>query len=63
VIIVAYGLGSPFIGKLNDWLGVAQHPTQMRYALLLCPAACALGALMLWRGSRSMNEASKSESL
>ncbi|HEY0547805.1 MAG TPA: MFS transporter [Pyrinomonadaceae bacterium] len=63
VIIVAYGLGSPFIGKLNDWLGVAQHPTQMRYALLLCPAACALGALMLWCGSRSMNEASKSESL
>jgi MFS family permease len=56
VIITAYGIGSPLIGKLNDWLGVAGNPGQMRYALLVCPLACALGALFLWLGSRSMNK-------
>ena len=53
VNLVAYGIGSPLIGKLNDLLGVAAHPEQMRLALLICPAACALGALLLWRGRRA----------
>lgn len=56
VNIVAYGIGSPLIGKLNDWLGVEQNPGQMRYALLLCPLACALGGLLLWQGSRSLRK-------
>ncbi|HMF55372.1 MAG TPA: MFS transporter [Pyrinomonadaceae bacterium] len=56
VNLVAYGIGSPLIGKLNDWLGVANNPGQMRYSLLICPAACALGALLLWRGSRAMGK-------
>ena len=51
VNIVAYGIGSPIIGKLSDWLGVSSNPNLMRYSLLICPAACALGALLLWRGS------------
>jgi MFS family permease len=46
VNIVAYGIGSPLIGKISDALGI-------RYALLVCPAACALAALLLWRGSRA----------
>jgi hypothetical protein len=25
----------------------------MRLALLICPAACALAAILLWRGSRA----------
>jgi MFS family permease len=54
VIIVAYGIGSPIIGKLNDVLGVTANPGRMRYSLLVCPLACAVGALMLWRGSRAM---------
>jgi MFS family permease len=54
VNIVAYGIGSPVIGKLNDWLGASTAPLQMRYSLLICPAACALAALLLWRGSRSL---------
>ncbi len=54
VNIVAYGVGSPLIGKLSDWLGVSNNPGLMRYSLLICPAACALGALMLWRGSRQL---------
>ncbi|HEY0406852.1 MAG TPA: MFS transporter [Pyrinomonadaceae bacterium] len=54
VNIVAYGIGSPLIGKLSDWLGVSESPGRMRYSLLLCPLACALSALLLWRGSRSM---------
>jgi MFS family permease len=53
VNIVAYGIGAPLIGKLNDWLGVAADPQQMRYSLLICPAACALATLLLWLGSRA----------
>lgn len=53
VNIAAYLIGSPLIGKLNDALGVAADPGQMRYSLLACPVACALGALLLWRGSRA----------
>ncbi|HWM94633.1 MAG TPA: MFS transporter [Thermoanaerobaculia bacterium] len=51
--IFAYGIGGPVIGKLSDWLGVAADPGRMRLALLVCPAACALGALLLWLGSRA----------
>lgn len=54
VNIVAYGIGSPLIGKLSDWLGVSGNPGVMRTSLLICPAACALSAFLLWRGSRSL---------
>jgi MFS family permease len=54
VNIVAYGIGAPVIGKLNDVLGVTTHPEQMRLALLVCPAACALSAMLLWLGSRAV---------
>jgi MFS family permease len=60
VNIVAYGLGAPLIGKLNDKLGVAADPGQMRLSLLICPAACALAALLLWLGNRA-REASGEE--
>ncbi|HKV07627.1 MAG TPA: MFS transporter [Thermoanaerobaculia bacterium] len=53
VNIVAYGIGAPVIGKLNDTLGVAADPDQMRLSLLLCPAASAIAALLLWLGSRA----------
>jgi MFS family permease len=43
VNITAYGIGSPLIGKLSDRWG-------LQTALLVCPAACAMGALLLWRG-------------
>lgn len=56
VNIFAYGVGSPVIGKLNDWLGASTAPLQMRYSLLICPAACILAALLLWRGSRSFGK-------
>ena len=52
VNIVAYGFGGPLIGRLSDVLGVAKNPDQMRLSLLVCPIACALGALLLWMGSR-----------
>ncbi|HWW59798.1 MAG TPA: hypothetical protein VN181_00395, partial [Thermoanaerobaculia bacterium] len=52
VNVIAYGIGSPVIGRLNDVLGVAADPGQMRYALLICPAACLAGAMLLWIGSR-----------
>lgn len=53
VNIFAYAIGSPVIGKLNDWLGVAADPGRMRLSLLICPAACLLAAYFLWRGSRA----------
>lgn len=51
--IAAYGIGAPLIGKLNDMLGVTTNPGQMRIALLIAPMACALSAILLWRGSRA----------
>lgn len=53
VNIVAYGIGSPLIGKISDVLGVSTNPEQMRISLLVCPIACAMGALLLWMGSRT----------
>lgn len=53
VNILAYLVGSPLIGRLSDVLGVAADPGRMRLALLVCPAACALGAILLWLGSRA----------
>jgi MFS family permease len=50
---ISYGLGSLLIGKLSDVLGVATRPEQMRYSLLVCPAACALSVVLLWLGSRA----------
>ncbi len=54
VNIAAYAIGSNVIGRLNDWLGATAAPLQMRYSLLVCPAACGLAALMLWLGSRRL---------
>ncbi|MFL6201083.1 MAG: spinster family MFS transporter [Thermoanaerobaculia bacterium] len=53
VNIVAYLIGSPLIGRLSDVLGVAADPEKMRLALLVCPIACMLAALLLWLGSRA----------
>ena len=52
VNIVAYGIGSPLIGKISDLLGVTTNPQRMRFSLLVCPIACALSAATLWMGSR-----------
>jgi MFS family permease len=57
VNIAAYAIGAPLIGKLNDLLGATEHPQAMRYALLICPLACAVSALLLWRGSRVIRRA------
>ncbi len=54
VNIAAYAIGSNLIGMLNDRLGASTNPLQMRYSLLICPIACALAALMLRLGSRSL---------
>ncbi|HYO12208.1 MAG TPA: MFS transporter [Thermoanaerobaculia bacterium] len=53
IYIVAYLVGSPLIGRLNDALGVTADAEKMRLSLLVCPAACALAALLLWMGSRT----------
>ena len=52
-VIIAYGIGSLIIGQLNDWLGATTTPLNMRYSMLLCPLACFIAAVSLWRGSRA----------
>jgi len=52
-VIIAYGLGSLVIGQLNDWLSVSTLPLNMRYSMLLCPLACLIATLSLWRGYRA----------
>ena len=49
-VIMAYGIGSLIIGQLNDWLGATATPLNMRYSMLLCPLACLVAAISLWRG-------------
>ena len=56
VNIAAYLIGSPLIGKLNDWFGATANPSVMRYTLLVCPAACLAGALLLRLGSRRLEK-------
>jgi MFS family permease len=56
VNMAAYGIGAPLIGQLNDWLGAAAAPSQMRYSLLVCPFACLLAAILLWTGSRRLKQ-------
>lgn len=53
-IFLAYGIGSPLIGKLSDLLGLTANPGMMRYSLLVCVAACGLSALLFWKGSRAL---------
>ena len=52
--VAAYGIGGPLIGRVNDSLGATADPQVMRYSLLLCPAASAFAALLLWLGSRKL---------
>ena len=56
VHLVAYGVGSPLIGKVNDLLGAATNPGMMRYGFLISPASCVIAAILLWRGSRTLEE-------
>jgi MFS family permease len=51
-VIIAYGIGSLIIGQVNDWLGAATTPLNMRFSMLLCPFACLIAAISLWRGYR-----------
>jgi len=55
-VIIAYGIGSLIIGQVNDWLGAAVTPPNMRFSMLLCPFACLIAALSLWRGYKTANE-------
>ena len=57
VNVVAYGIGSPLIGKISDALGVTANPGAMRFSLLVCPSASVLAALLLFRGSRLASKA------
>ena len=53
VNIGAYIIGNNLIGKLSDVLGSTQNPTMLRYALLVCPVCCLLGAICLYIGGKT----------
>lgn len=55
VNIFAYIIGSNLIGWLSDKLGATQNPVMMRYALLVCPISCLLGATCLFIGGKSLS--------
>jgi MFS family permease len=52
VNIAAYVIGVNLIGKLGDVLGASANPQMLRYALLVCPACCLLGAICLYIGGK-----------
>ena len=54
VNIAAYLIGSNLIGFLSDKFGATANPAMMRYALLVCPIACALSAIILFAGGKSL---------
>ena len=56
VMIAAYGIGSPLIGKLNDLFGAATNPGVMRYGFLVSPISCIFAAAFLWRGSKVLEK-------
>jgi MFS family permease len=56
VMIAAYGIGSPLIGKLNDLFGAATNPGVMRYGFLVSPICCIVAAVLLWRGSKVLEK-------
>jgi MFS family permease len=56
VNVSAYLIGSNLIAKLNDIFSATQNPAAMRYTLLVCPLSCAMSALMLYLGSRKLNQ-------
>jgi hypothetical protein len=56
VNVASFVVGALLIGKLNDLLGATANPAAMRYALLVSPFACLLGALLLWRGAERLTK-------
>jgi MFS family permease len=54
VNIAAYLIGSNLIGYISDRLGATADPAMLRYALLVCPAACLLSAACLLTGNSFM---------
>jgi len=56
VNIAAYLIGSNLIGFLSDKFGATENPAMMRYALLVCPAACLLSAICLFAGSKTRRD-------
>lgn len=55
VNILAYLIGANLIGYLSDKFGGSSDPSKLRYALLLCPICCLLGALCLLMGGRTLD--------
>ena len=54
VNVGSYLIGSNLVGILSDKFGSTAEPKMLSYALLVCPAACVAGAVLLFVGNRKM---------
>ncbi len=54
---IGYGIAPPIVGKLSDMLGGKEHPEQLGIALVVCPIALVLAAVLLGVASRRMETA------
>ena len=50
--IAAYLVGSNLIGYLSDRFGATEDPAMLRYALIVCPVSCLIGAVLLFAGGK-----------
>lgn len=56
VNIFAYIIGANLIALISDYLGGTQNPQMLRYALIVCPVSCLLGAVCLYLGGRHLTK-------
>lgn len=54
VNVGSYLIGSNLVGILSDKFGSTAEPKMLSYALLVCPASCVAGAVLLFVGNRKM---------
>jgi len=56
VNIFAYIIGANLIALISDRLGGTQNPQMLRYALIVCPVSCLLGAVCLLLGGNQLTK-------
>jgi MFS family permease len=54
VNMLGYGVAPPVIGTISDALGGQEAPEMLQRALFICPAACVVAALVLWRAAKEV---------
>ena len=55
---IGYGIAPPVFGKINDILHVTNNPEIMKITLLLSPIASFMAGVILYRGSKVLEQKS-----